>query len=98
MPFAAMAKRYYEQVIMNASISNSASASINEATFVDEITTSMQRYNYTVTEKSPLESDVDKVISKRIMGYLDEFFKTNHKLMKTRKSKSSASVRKTRRH
>ena len=97
MSFEEMAKNYYKKH-MNADTSKADTSAtfVSEAAFVSFIVSFMQRYNYTVTDKSTLEADVDKVVSKRIMGYLEDFFKTNHKLLKTRKNRLGTQ-RKTRR-
>jgi len=113
MSFEDMAKNYYKKNMSayaskadaskadaseaDASKADASGADVNEATFTSFIVSFMQRYNYTVTDKSALEADVDKVVSKRIMGYLEDFFKTNHKLLKTRKNRPGTQ-RKTRRH
>jgi hypothetical protein len=98
MSFEDMAKNYYKKNMSAYAIKADASeADVSEATFTSFIVSFMQRYNYTVTDKSALEADVDKVVSKRIMGYLEDFFKTNHKLLKTRKNRPGTQ-RKTRRH
>ena len=89
VPFEEMATTYYNRF-------SDAIPQVSQHDFVTFITSYMEQYNYTVTEKSTLESDVDKVISKRIMSYLEDFFKSTKK-NRTLRSNGGGN-RRTRRH
>ena len=53
--------------------------------FINHITTFMEEYDYKVNIKSEIEKEVDKIISKKIMYHLQDFFNPNSKDTKTRK-------------
>ena len=68
MPYASMAELYY------ATFADKIGDSSKKADFIKSITHHMSLYQYTVTPKSPLELQVDKIVTKRIVSYLEEFF------------------------
>jgi len=65
MPFEEMADRYYHKKDL----------SIDKEDFIRKIVSDMKRYNYPVVKKSPVETDVDNIVSKKIIIHLEEFFK-----------------------
>mgnify|MGYP001281467752 CR=1 FL=1 len=67
IPFNDMAERYY----------NKKQLLDEHDKFIEFITNYMSRYNFTVKKKEPEDENIDKIISKKIIMYLDEFFKKN---------------------
>lgn len=55
--------------------------------FIEHIMSFMQRYDYRVNIKSDIECKVDKIISKKIMYHLQEFFTPEVSKSKTQKKK-----------
>ncbi len=89
MSYDTMATRYYDLVI-NAQKNNT----IQKEVFVNSIINYMKQYNYMVVRKSIEEEKTDKVVSKKLMSYLEDFFKRGrtkntrkHRLIKNRKTK-----------
>lgn len=64
IPFSTMAERYWDN----------SRLFIDRNTFVTEITSFMQRYSFTVTEKSSSEEHVDTIVGKQILVHLNDFF------------------------
>ena len=85
MPFEEMADRYYRKKEL----------SIDKEDFVRGIVADMKRYNYPVVEKSVIETDIDNIISKKIITHLEEFFKRSKK--NTTRKKMGGSKHGTRR-
>jgi hypothetical protein len=91
MPFEEMAEKYYNQqndvikndVIKNDVIKNDVIKSKKEE-FIQFIVNYMNNYNYYIQIKSKDESELDKIISKKIVIHLEEFFK-KYKKQNTRK-------------
>jgi len=75
IPFKEMADRYYAKY---------NSSNIEQDAFHKKISDYMKRYKFTVVSKSPEEKKVDRVISKQIVIYLEEFFH-KHRRNGTRK-------------
>ena len=63
MPFEEMADRYYHKKEL----------SIDKEDFIRKIVSNMKRYNYPVVKKSPVETDVDNIVSKKIIFILKNF-------------------------
>jgi formylmethanofuran dehydrogenase subunit C len=55
--------------------------------FINFIINYMNQYNYPITKKSEDENNLDKIVSKKIVIHLEEFFKINKK-PHTKKRKS----------
>ena len=77
--FKEMALRYYE---------NTSKIS-NKEEFTNHIISHMNNSNYNVKNKSKEEQNIDKIISKRVLRHLKDFFKNteNTKNRKTQKNK-----------
>jgi hypothetical protein len=86
MPFDKMADRYHQK----------KNLSVNKEDFIKEMVSYMEKYNYPVVEKSTIETDVDNIVSKKIITHLEDFFKRTKK--KTTRKKMSVSKHGTRRN
>lgn len=78
MPYEEMAEKYYNKYKDNINV--------KKEEFVTYIVNYMKQYNYPVKNKSPDENELDKIISKKIVIHLEEFFKKDKK-QNTRKRK-----------
>lgn len=87
-PFEEMAERYYNKY--------PEKINIDKKIFIDKITKYMKLYNYIVTEKSKVETDVDMVIGKKIISHLEIFFKDNIKKKTTKKKRIRIPKKQTR--
>jgi hypothetical protein len=88
MPFEEMAEKYYNHkndAIKNDAIKNDTIKAKKEE-FIEFIVNYMNKYNYSIKIKDKDESELDKIISKKIVIHLEEFFKKNKK-QNTRKRK-----------
>ena len=83
LPYKYMAETYFQQHPL---------PNVDQPTFVQGIVAYMRRFNYTVVEKSELEQEVDQIVSKKIIAYLDTFFKK--KQTATRRKKAGRSRKK----
>lgn len=91
LPFKEMSERYYAKY---------THPDIKPDVFHTKIIEHMKRYNFTVVTKSEESKKVDRVISKQIVIYLEEFFR-KHKKKGTRKirhHKSQLTRRRTAKH
>lgn len=79
LSFDEMATRYY-----NKEIGKFLSSSINKDSFIKTITNYMKRYNYMVLKKSEIEEKTDKIVSKKLLSYLEEFLQSK-KIVMTKK-------------
>ncbi len=97
MAYEEMAKRYYR--VYGEKLRNIVKATaVDEKLFVEHVTAYMKRYNYTVVEKSPNETAVDIIVSKKILVYLEDFFRiTNSRTPQTRRKRPVKYVVRTRR-
>ena len=64
LPFATMAERYWTKV----------RPPMDKIAFVNRVTSFMQGYSFTVTEKSSAEEHVDTIVGKQILVHLKDFF------------------------
>lgn len=80
LPFDIMASRYYNAILIKNTI-------INETSFVKQIVTYMNQYNYMVLPKSDDETKIDSIVSKKLYSNLDDFFKKERKIQ-TRKKRN----------
>lgn len=64
LPFATMADRYWTKV----------RPPMDRNTFINRVTSFMQSYSFTVTEKSSAEEHVDMIVGKQILVHLKDFF------------------------
>lgn len=87
LPYETMAERYYDAFMKNTHI--------DKNDFVHNIVTNMKRYIYVVRQKSDLEQNTDKVVSKQLLIHLENFFKKGRS-KNTRKHKSSIKSKMTR--
>jgi len=78
MPYEEMAEKYYNRYKDNINV--------KKEEFVTYIVNYMKQYNYPVKNKSSDENELDKIISKKIVIHLEEFFKKDKK-QNTRKRK-----------
>lgn len=95
MAYAEMAKRYYE------AYSGSDKLLPNNVTqdgFIEHIVNYMQRYNYAVTPKNESETAVDIIVSKKIMLYLEDFFRVTARIAQTRRKRLMKYAVRTRRY
>lgn len=79
LSYKEMSERYY--------LKNKDSILDNIDQFNNKIIKYMNLYNYKVESKSEKEINIDKIISKQILFYLKEFFKSQKLKTKTRKRK-----------
>ena len=79
MPFEEMADRYYCK----------RNLSMDKEDFIRKIVSNMKKYNYPVVKKSVVETDVDNIISKKIITHLEEFFKRTKKNTTRKKTNRS---------
>ena len=91
LPFKAMSERYYAKYTL---------PDIAPDAFHTKIIDHMKRYNFTVVSKSDESKKVDRVISKQIVIYLEEFFRKHKKkgTRKIRRHKSQLTRRRTTKH
>ena len=75
IPFKDMAERYYEK------------KQLSDEKFNEFVENYMSKYNFTVKNKEPGDENIDKIISKKIMVYLEDFFKKNKKYLTRRRRK-----------
>lgn len=78
MPYEQMAEKYYNHQQDNIKV--------KKEEFINFIINFMKQYNYPIKNKSQDEADLDKIISKKIVIHLEEFFKKDKK-QNTRKRK-----------
>jgi hypothetical protein len=78
MPYQEMAEKYYKR--------HKDNIKVKKEEFINYIINFMKQYNYPVKNKSQDETDLDKIISKKIVIHLEEFFKKDKK-QNTRKRK-----------
>ena len=70
VPFKDMAERYYAKYPLY---------NMDRDIFHKKIVEHMKRYNFTVVSKSPESNKIDRIISKQIIIYLEEFFNKQKK-------------------
>jgi hypothetical protein len=92
MAYAEMAKRYYEAY--SAKLPNN----VPQDVFIAHIVNYMQRYNYVVTLKNESETAVDVIVSKKIMLYLEDFFRVTARIAQTRRKRLLKYAVRTRRY
>ena len=81
LPFNVMAERYY-----NSKFGKDIE---NKEDFINKITQFMKRYHYTVINKPEDEQEIDKIVGKKIMYHLKEFFDKNGNKITRKKYKRS---------
>ena len=79
MPYEEMAEKYYNHQQDNINV--------KKEEFINFIINFMKQYNYPIKNKSDDETELDKIVSKKIVIHLEEFFKKDKK-QNTRKRKS----------
>jgi len=83
-----MAERYYESYKNNErDLYKDKLKIISKKDFIEKITNYMNQYNFVVKEKNKDENEIDKIISKKIVIHLEEFFKKKYN-QQTRKRKN----------
>jgi hypothetical protein len=84
LPFNEMHKRFLES---NNSISNLINTTKSKNEYIEFMNKNIRLYNFKTVDKNKDEYDIDKILSKKIMHYLDDFFepKTISVKPKTRK-------------
>ena len=75
--FHIMSTKYFKTIIREGNMDE----------FVNYITTYMNTSGYQVIEKDETEHNVDKVISKKLLSHLKEFFGSNNKTKRKKHSK-----------
>jgi len=97
MPFHEMATQFY-----NAFLIKEPSNHFNLTEFVSQVKTYMSRYPYQVGLKAPLDQDMDKIVGKKLLDYLEEFFNNDYQKLKrvsrSAKNLTSKKVKKKSRH
>ena len=83
IPFKEMSERYYAKY---------SQPDIDPDTFHKKIVAHMNRYNFTVVKKSHEAKKVDRVISKQIVIYLEEFFQKHRKNVTRKHRKHNKSI------
>ena len=79
MPFDEMADRYHQK----------KGLSVSNEEFVRTMVSYMERYNYPIVKKSLVESEVDDIVSKKIITHLEDFFNRTKKNTTRRKTIAS---------
>ena len=79
MPYEEMAEKYYNR--------HKDNIKVKKEEFINFIINFMKQYNYPVKNKSKDETELDKIVSKKIVIHLEEFFKKDKK-QNTRKRKN----------
>ena len=79
MPYEEMAEKYYNHQQDNIKV--------KKEVFITYIINFMNQYNYPIKNKSEDETELDKIVSKKIVIHLEEFFKKDKK-QNTRKRKN----------
>jgi len=74
MSYNLMAERYY-----NTILNRNNTSTIDKNEFIDYIVKFMQRYQFTILNKSDAEKTTDKLVSKQLLSYLEVFFKKGNK-------------------
>lgn len=89
LPYNIMANKYYYHNY--ASINNVS----NKDEFVNTITKIMNHYDYEHKNKHKNEIEIDKIISKQIMKYLNEFFyvRKNKTIKKNKKNNNTKTIK-----
>lgn len=82
IPYDIMAHRYYDLVL-----SKNKNSTVAKDQFVNSIVTYMNKYKYIVVPKSKEEESTDKMVSKQLKSYLEDFFKRDNTCY-TRKQRS----------
>jgi hypothetical protein len=83
-----MAERYYEAYKNNErDLYREKLKKTSKEDFIEKITNFMKQYNFVVKNKNKDEIDIDKIISKKIVIHLEEFFKKKYN-QQTRKRKN----------
>ena len=83
-----MAEQYYNAFKNNEKyLYKDKLKKISKEDFIEKITNYMKQYNFVIKEKNKDENDIDKIISKKIVIHLEEFFKKKYN-QQTRKRKN----------
>lgn len=77
MPFTEMATVFYENIVLKEPSNH---FSLTE--FVTQVNAYMSRYPYQVALKAPAEQEIDKIVSKKLLDYLEEFFNNDYQKLK----------------
>jgi len=93
MPFDKMAMRYFDKYLDNP---DDKENTVKKLDFIDSIVAFMKKYNFITRDKSDLEQNADKVVSKQLLIHLETFFKKG-RMKNTRKQKNQLKSRNTRR-
>jgi hypothetical protein len=93
MPFEDMATRYFDTYM--AKSFNKDDVINNKNLFVNDIVSFMKTFNFIVRNKSVVEQNADKVVSKQLLIHLEQFFKKG-RTKNTRKQKHQVKSRATR--
>jgi hypothetical protein len=97
MPFEEMAERYYERIIKkDASDKDKDKDKDKKTEFINSIVKFMKRYNFHIQNKSDVEQDADKVVSKQLLIHLEDFFKKGRTKNTRKQRKSRMKTRTTR--
>lgn len=93
MSFEQMAMRYFDKYLDNPDDKENI---VKKLDFIDNIVKFMKKYNFLTRDKSDLEQNADKVVSKQLLIHLETFFKKG-RMKNTRKQKNQLKSRTTRR-
>ena len=93
MSFEKMAMRYFDKYLDKPDDKENI---VKKLDFIDNMVTFMKKYNFLTRDKSDLEQNADKVVSKQLLIHLETFFKKG-RMKNTRKQKSQLKSRTTRR-
>ena len=91
MPYDIMANRYYNLVVIK-----NKKAAVSREMFVNNIVAYMSKYKYKVISKSKEAEETDKIESKKLKSYLEDFFKRDHAGGGHTRKQRSAKNKKTR--
>ena len=93
MSFEKMSMRYFDKYLNNPDDKENI---IKKLDFIDRTVTFMKKYNFLTQDKSDLEQNADKVVSKQLLIHLETFFKKG-RMKNTRKQKNQLKSKSTRR-
>jgi hypothetical protein len=90
MAFEEMATRYFDKYL------HKSDNTTPRQVFINDIVSYMKKYNFIVKDKTNVEQNADKVVSKQLLIHLENFFKKGRS-KNTRKQKSHMKSKTTRR-
>lgn len=84
LPFSEMHKRFLES---NNTISNLINTTKLKNEYIEFMNKNIQLYNFKTVDKNKDEYEIDKILSKKILYYLEDFFGAKPNIVKTKTRK-----------